>query len=426
MSFSALGFSGRFQVLDSQFHALEPTEKPGTQNLERRPMFPTVTVSARGEDRLRSGHPWVYKGDVTDARAGAGDVVTVRGPRGRPLGRALFSDRSQITLRLLSFDTSDGGEDVAALVRARLEQAIAFRAALAIDATAYRLVHGEADLLPSLVVDRYGDCLVVQTLSQGMDRLTPVVVSALTDLLQPRGILARNDPRARTLEGLAQQVEVLAGDVPPRIEVTELGVRYDVDVHHGQKTGLFLDQRENRAAAAVYARGRLLDCFSYHGGFALVLGPKCREAVAFDVSEDAVAQLRANAARNGVTVDARVGNVFDELRGLERLRERFDTIVLDPPAFAKNKAAVANARAGYKEINLRALKLLNPGGTLVTCSCSYHVNEAMLAEIVYEAAVDAQAHVTVTEKRMQGRDHPVMLAMPESYYLKCFILRKVA
>ena len=203
-------------------------------------------------------------------------------------------------------------------------------------------------------------------------------------------------------------------------------MHYDVDLRRGQKTGLFLDQRENRAAAAVYARGRMLDCFSYNGGFALVMGRRCDETIAFDVSEDAVARVRQNATRNGVAIDARVGNVFDELRGLDRLGERFDTIVLDPPAFAKNKAAVTNARAGYKEINLRALKLLNPGGTLVTCSCSYNINEAAFAEIVYDASVDAQAHVTVVEKRMQGRDHPVLLGVPETYYLKCFILRKLA
>jgi 23S rRNA (cytosine1962-C5)-methyltransferase len=389
-------------------------------------MAPTVTVNARGADRVQSGHPWIYRADVADVRAAAGDVVIVRGPRGRPIGRALFSDRSQITLRLLSFEASEADLDVTAFVRARIVAALAFREALKIDATAYRLVHGEADLLPSLVVDRYGDYLVVQTLSQGMDRLLPAVAAALTELVQPRGILARNDPRSRVLEGLEQRVEVIDGGVPERVAVTELGVEYEVDLRHGQKTGLFLDQRENRAAAAEYARGRLLDCFSYHGGFAMVLGRRCQETIAFDVSADAVAQLRANASRNGVVVDARVGNVFDELRGLDRLRERFDTIVLDPPAFAKNKAAIANARAGYKEINLRALKLLSPGGTLITCSCSYHVNEAMFAEIVYEAAVDAQAHVTVAEKRMQGRDHPVLLGMPESYYLKCFILRKLA
>ena len=389
-------------------------------------MTATATISARGEERLNGGHPWIYRADVTDVHAAGGDVVLVRGPRGRPLGRALFSDRSQIALRLLSYGSIDAEAEVAALVRARIEAAVLFRRSLAIDATAYRLVHGEGDLLPSLIVDRYGEYLVVQALSQGTDRLMPVVVSALTDLLRPRGILARNDPRARVLEGLEQRVEVLAGDVPETVSVVESGIEYDVDLRRGQKTGLFLDQRENRAAAAAYARGRLLDCFSYNGGFALVLGRNCRETIAIDVSDDAVARVAANAARNGIAVDARVGNVFDELRGLERVGERFDTIVLDPPAFAKNKAAVANARAGYKEINLRALKLLNTGGTLVTCSCSYNVSEAMFAEVVYDAAIDGRAHVTVVEKRMQGRDHPVMLGVPETYYLKCFILRKVA
>jgi 23S rRNA (cytosine1962-C5)-methyltransferase len=386
-------------------------------------MIPTVVISARGEERLRGGHPWIYRADVADARAAAGDIVQVRSPRGQTLGSALFSDRSQITLRMLTYGESIADE---ALIRRRIEAAIAFRRSLAIDATAFRLVHGEADLLPSLIVDCYGDYVVVQALSQGMDRLMPAVVAALTDLLHPGGILARNDPRARLLDGLEQRVDVLAGEVPESVTITETGVQYDVDLRHGQKTGLFLDQRENRAAGAAYARGRMLDCFSYNGGFALVMGRSCDEVIAFDVSEDAVARVRQNAARNGATVDARVGNVFDELRGMDRLGERFDTIVLDPPAFAKNKAAVVNARAGYKEINLRALKLLKPGGTLVTCSCSYNINEAAFAEIVYDASVDAQAHVTVVEKRMQGRDHPVLLGVPETYYLKCFILRKLA
>lgn len=386
------------------------------------PAVPAVVVSPRGEARLRGGHPWIYRSDLIEIAAAAGDRVTVRARRGRTLGQALYSDQSEIALRMLT-DGDTPADD--ALIAERIGSAIAYRESLAIDATACRLVHGEADRLPSLIVDRYGDHLVVQLLSQGMDRLTPLVIAVLQDRLHPRGILARNDTRSRLKEGLEQRVEVLAGDVPDLVDVVELGVRYEVDLRHGQKTGLFLDQRENRAAAAGYAHGRLLDCFSYHGGFALALADRCRETIAIDISEDAVARLGANAGRNGRAVDARVGNVFDELRAFERAGERFDTVVLDPPAFAKNKAALMKAAAGYKDINLRALKLLAPGGILVTCSCSYHLSEAALAEIVYEAAVDAGVHVTVVEKRMQGRDHPVLLGVPETYYLKCFILRKL-
>jgi 23S rRNA (cytosine1962-C5)-methyltransferase len=386
-------------------------------------LTPTVTISARGEERLRSGHPWIYRSDVKASTAAAGDRVVVQSARGgRPLGAAFYSDRSQIALRMLTAGEAPADD---ALIRKRIEDAVAFRKTLAIDATAYRLIHGEADLLPSIVVDRYDDYLVIQTLSQGADRILALVVTTLQELLHPKGILERNDPRTRALEGLQQKVDVIAGDVPETVAVTENGIRYDVDLRRGQKTGLFLDQRENRAAARQYAHGRLLDCFTYNGAFALTLAPQCAQTIAFDASEDAISRVRQNAASNGVSVDARVGNVFDELRGLEWLGERFDTIVLDPPAFAKNKASIVNARAGYKEINLRALKLLNPGGMLVTCSCSYNVSEAMFAEIVYEAAVDAMANVTVVEKRMQGRDHPVLLGVPETYYLKCFLLRKL-
>ncbi len=385
-------------------------------------MIPTVIVSARGEQRASIGHPWIYRGDIIEARAAAGDIVVVRGMRGRVVGRAFYSDRSMIAVRMLVHGDLPADES---LLRTRLGAALEFRDSLGVHASAYRLVHGEADLLPSLIVDRYGEYLVMQALSQGADRIAPLVVSALIDLLHPRGILARNDPRARLLEGLEQRVEVLAGEVPESVAVHEGEIEYEVDLRRGQKTGLFLDQRENRAAAAQYARGRLLDCFSYNGGFALRLAARCQETIAIDISEEAVERARRNAQRNGVTIDARVGNVFDELRGLERLGERFDTIVLDPPAFAKTKAAVPKATSGYKEINLRALKLLNPGGTLVTCSCSYHLSEAAFAEIVYSAAVDAHAQVTVLEKRMQGRDHPVLLGVPETYYLKCLILRKL-
>jgi len=385
-------------------------------------MNPTVTISVRGEQRLRGGHPWIYRSDINEATAGPGDIVAVRNVKGRVLGSALYSDRSQIAIRMLTY-----GERVAdaALIASRIASAIAFRESLAIDATAYRLVHGEADLLPSLVVDRYGDYLVVQALSQGMDRLLPVVVETLSALLRPKGILARNDPKARVLDGLPQEIALLQGEVPDTVTVQECGLEYEVDLRHGQKTGLFLDQRENREAAARYARGRVLDCFSYNGGFAMKMASRATETIAFDISEDAVARVRSNAVRNGVTVDARVGNVFDELRGLDRVKERFDTIVLDPPAFAKTKSAVEKAVTGYKEINLRALRMLKPGGFLITCSCSYNISEGMFAQIVYDAAVDAETHVTMVEKRMQGRDHPVLLGVPETYYLKCFILRKV-
>jgi 23S rRNA (cytosine1962-C5)-methyltransferase len=384
---------------------------------------PTVTISTRGEQRIRNGHPWIYRSDVVRAVAGPGDTVAVVGGRGRLLGHALYSERSEIALRMLTHGEQAAGPD---LWRERLAQAVRFRESLAIDATAYRLVHGEADRLPSLVVDRYGDHLVLQALSQGTDRLLPEVVQLLVERLQPAGILARNDPRVRLLEGLEQRVEVLHGEVPQAIEVREGHVRYQVDPYRGQKTGLFLDQRENRLAAAQYARGRLLDTFSYNGGFALALAPRCDEVIAIDISEDAVARIRLNAEQNGLgNVQARAMNVFDELRELERRGERFDTIVLDPPAFAKSKAAVKKALSGYKEINLRALKLLAPGGFLVTCSCSYNVSEGMFADVLAAAAVDAHAEVAVVEKRMQGRDHPVLMTVPETYYLKCFILRRL-
>ncbi len=384
---------------------------------------PHVVVSSRGEERLRGGHPWIYRADVADIRAAGGDTVAVLNPRGRIIGRALYSQQSQIALRLLVIGEAAAGLD---LWRTRLQAAIAFRESLRIDATAYRLVHGEADLLPSLVVDRYDRHVVVQALSQGVERLLPDIVAMLTAALSPAGILARHDVRVRHLEGLDAGVTLLAGEVPAQVTVREGRIEHMVDLWKGQKTGLFLDQRENRIAARQYARGRMLDGFSYHGAFALQLADLCDEVIALDVSEEAVAQIGRNAQRNGITnVQARCVNVFDELRTLERAGERFDTVVLDPPAFAKNKDAVEKAYAGYKEINLRALKLLRPGGTLVTCSCSYHIDEATFGQIVYDAAVDARTRVMVVEKRMQARDHPVLLGMPESYYLKCFILRKM-
>ena len=380
-------------------------------------------MSRKGEQRLSAGHPWIYRSDITDADAEPGDTVTVVTQQKQVLGQALFSDQSQITLRMLTRGRAVADQS---LWRARLDAAVSFRERLELDATAYRLVNGEADLLPSLVVDRYGDYLVVQALSQGTNRRLPEIVELLVERVRPAGILARNDPKVRLLEGLDREVRLLHGEVPESIPVREGPVKYDVNVWTGQKTGLFLDQRENREAAARYARGRLLDCFSYHGGFALRLAGQCDEVVAMDVSADAVVRIAANAASNGVTnLEAVEANVFDELRRLLDAGDHFDTIVLDPPAFAKSKAAVPSAMAGYKEINLRALGLLTPGGTLVTCSCSYNVSEAMFEAMLLAAAADAGVSVSIVEKRMQGRDHPVLLGVPETYYLKCFILRRV-
>jgi 23S rRNA (cytosine1962-C5)-methyltransferase len=387
-------------------------------------------VSRRGQDRIRAGHPWIYRSDVASVEAEPGDIVRVVNERDRRLGWALFSSASQIALRMISTVTSAETLDERAWLSERIAAAAAYRASLAIDATAYRLVNGEADRLPALVVDRYGDdggaVLVVQTLTQGMDRRLALITELLVQQFAPRGVLARNDPKVRRLEGLDEQVEVIHGDVPDQLEVRDGALRMHVDVRHGQKTGLFLDQRENHAAAARYARGRALDAFAYHGGFAMHLASRAASVIALDSSAPAIAATLANARLNGLAnIEAREVNVFDELRELETGGERFDTIVLDPPAFAKNKASVERAMAGYKEINLRALRILAPGGHLVTCSCSYNVSEEMFMAIIEQAAADAHATVALVEKRLQSRDHPVLVGVPETHYLKCFVLRKL-
>ncbi|HET7745782.1 MAG TPA: class I SAM-dependent rRNA methyltransferase, partial [Vicinamibacteria bacterium] len=304
--------------------------------------------------------------------------------------------------------------------------AVAWRETVAPGTDAYRVVHGEGDGIPSLVVDRYRDWLVIQTLSQGTDARKDEVVALLVELLKPAGILERNDPRVRGLEGLEQRVSLLHGQVPETVEVSEHGVAFEADLWRGQKTGLFLDQRENHLMAREYARGHVLDAFTYNGGFGLSVAARAERVLAVDVSEEAVKRVQRNAERNRLSnVEAREGNVFDVLRELHEDGQRFDTVVLDPPAFAKSKDAVERARRGYKDINLRALRILKPGGVLITCSCSYHVHEADLEAILHAAAVDAGATVTVVEKRRQSRDHPVLLGVPETYYLKCFVLRRL-
>jgi 23S rRNA (cytosine1962-C5)-methyltransferase len=408
-----------------------PRGRPASQALvydaRMQVTHPVVRVSTRGADRIRSGHPWVYRSDIRDANAEPGDLVQVESERGRPLGLAFWSGASQISLRFLGVGPVD---DERAFLLGRLRAAVAYRDSLAIDATAFRAVNAEADRLPGLIVDVYGAppdrVVVVQTLTQAMDRRLSMLGDLLVEVLSPTGVLARNDPRVRRLEGLPEQVVVVRGEVPETVDVREGPLTLTVNLREGQKTGLFLDQRENHAAAAGYARGRALDAFAYHGGFGLRLAPHCDSVLALDSSEPAIRQIRADAARNGLAnVEAREVNVFDELREREIARDRFETIVLDPPAFARNKASVDRAAAGYKEINLRALKLLAPGGILATCSCSYNIDESMFEAILESAAADAQATVVVVERRTQARDHPVLLAVPETHYLKCFVLRKL-
>jgi len=381
----------------------------------------SVVVSRRGEERARRGHPWIYRSDV-QGEAAPGALVRVVGHRARPVGFAFYSSTSEIRLRLVGRGESlDPG-----FLAARIAAAVAWRRSALGDPAACRLVHGEADGLPSLIVDRYADVLVLQTLSQATERLKPEIVQSLVEQLRPRGILERNDPRVRELEGLERKVSALWGEVPRDVHVREGDLDLAVDVWQGQKTGLFLDQRENHAAARGYSRGRVLDAFSYTGGFGLQAASAADRVLAVDVSGAALARLAATAAANGLdNVETREANAFDVLRELDDAGDRFDAIFLDPPAFAKSKAAVPKARRGYKEINLRALRCLAPGGVLVTCSCSYNVRESEFEEILERAARDVSVPVAVVEKRRQSRDHPVLLAVPETYYLKCFVLRRL-
>lgn len=387
-----------------------------------------VTLRRGRAKPLWFGHPWIYSEAIaqTEGEATPGAEVAVHDHEGRFVGRGLLSPQSQIRVRLCT--RRDEPLDAAFFAR-RVASAAALRRRLGLpDAAtdAFRLINSEGDGLPGLTVDAYGDALVVQFGTIGMWTRQAGLLDALEAEVHPRTIYAAAASSFAAIEGFAAAPQVLRGEERDQVTCREHGVVQEVEPLKAQKTGLFLDQRENRDAASLYAAGRLLDCFSYHGGFALRLASRCPDATALDISEEAVARILENASRNRQPhVRARAVNVFDELRRLERSGERFDTIVLDPPAFAKNKAAVPRALAGYKEINLRALRLLSPGGHLVTCSCSYNVDEATFGEVVHEAAVDAQARVTVVEKRMQGRDHPVLLGVPETYYLKCFILRRV-
>jgi 23S rRNA (cytosine1962-C5)-methyltransferase len=381
-----------------------------------------VTVNRKAEDRLASGHPWVYASDVTDdGGAAPGDAVRVVNPRGRFLGVAHFSAASQIRLRLLTRDDRPIGRD---FFLERLRAAIAFRRLTVQDSSACRLVHGEADLLPALIVDQYGSHLSVQLLDQGMDRAAPLIADCLRELLEPASILARNDVGVRRLEQLPLEPRPLYGEPPARIEITMNGLQFVVDPWRGQKTGVFLDQRENYQAAARWARGRGLDLFTCNGGFALHAARRCESIEAVDSSASALELAAENARRNGAAnIQWREANAFDYLTGLVSARRQFDWIVLDPPAFAKSRANLDAALRAYREINYKALKLLAAGGVLITCSCSHHVAESTLLELVASAALSAGRTLRVLERRTQASDHPILLTVPETHYLKCLILQ---
>lgn len=383
----------------------------------------TARVTKRGADRIRHGHLWIYRSDLlTPVDAAAGSIVPVQDPHGNFVGQGFYSDKSEITLRILTRSEEQIGEG---WWRQRIKSAAQARERVAVSSNAYRVLNSESDLVPSLIIDRYDNILTLQTLSQGSETIKLVVVKILVEEFSPRAIVERNDVRVRQLEGLPLVSGTLYGECPDEIEVTQHALRFTVAPLGGQKTGSFLDQRENRLAAQGFAHGRALDCFTFTGGFAIHLASVCETVLGIDISSEAIARARENARLNqALNVEFREANVFDTLRELEG-SESFDTIVLDPPAFAKNRRSIKAATRGYKEINLRAMKLLNKGGILVTCTCSYHISEAMFADIIAEAAVDAHRKVQLLEKRMQSSDHPVLLGVPETYYLKCLILRVI-
>jgi len=384
--------------------------------------LPVVKVSRKGANRLDEGHVWVYRSDIVTADGIApGALIGVADERGKFLGTALYSGASQIAIRMLS---KEAIRDLDGLLRKRLQEAIAYRERVVGDTDAYRVVFSEADFLPGLIVDRYNDLLSLQVLTQAMDTeaVRQVIISELRERLKPAAIAERVDPRVRELEQLpARSSSLLQGEQKTTV-FSMNGVRFHYEAFEGQKTGAFLDQRENYAAAAQYARGEALDVFCYHGGFALHLAQHCSKVTGVDSSRPALEVADRNAGLNGREVEWIEANAFDLLRDYASAGQQYDTIVLDPPAFAKSKSNLETALRGYKELNLRALKMLRPGGILVTCSCSYHVSPADLLEVVAQAARDMHRNLRIVENRTQAKDHPILLTVPETAYLKCIVL----
>jgi 23S rRNA (cytosine1962-C5)-methyltransferase len=383
-----------------------------------------ATVSAKGAHRWQHGHPWIYRSDVVQRPSGPPGAVVVHDHRGRSLGWALWSPASEISLRMVDHD---GRTPIThAWWRARLKAAIERRRPLEGLATAYRLVHGEGDGCPSLICDRYDRWLVVQLMSAGLEAFRDEIVASLNELVKPAGILARNDVPLRAKEKLPIGVEMLSGEVPEEIEIVEHGVRYLAAPWRGQKTGAFLDQRENRALIGDLAHGRALDCFSYHGSFALHLARHADTVIALDSSADALRRAEENCARNGLrNVELVEADAFDFLRARQTTGDTFDTIVLDPPAFAKTRSAVPGALRGYKEINMRALRLLRPGGLLFTASCSFHLTKPLFLEMLQSAAGDSDRRVVLRTVTGQPLDHPEVITIPETGYLKGALLEVV-
>ena len=384
-------------------------------------MLNTARVTTKGLRRWESGHPWIYRSDVAERPESEAGAVIVRDSRNRPLGWALWSPRSEISLRFIERNTDIPID--AAWWRARIEDAASRRAGLDTVTNAYRVVHGEADGLPSLVVDRYDRWAVVQLMSAGLESFRGEIVHALVEVLRVDGILARNDVALRSKEGLARETVLLHGEVPHEVEADEHGVRYIAAPWTGQKTGAFLDQRENRRLVGEIARGIALDCFSYHGSFALHLARQADRVIALDSSAQALERARQNAALNNMAnIDFVETNAFDFLREKEEAGARFDTIVLDPPAFAKTRNSVPAALRGYKDINMRAMRLLSSGGMLFTASCSFHLSKALFLEVLEAAAADSGRRIAIRELRGQPLDHPEILTIPETGYIKGALL----
>jgi len=387
-----------------------------------------ISINARAASRLRSGHVWVYESDVVSPNhAGPGALVHVVDPKGKVLGSAVYSSSSQIMLRLLTRDAISSEEELLQLTRTRLREALAYRSRIIHDSNAYRLVFSEADRLPGLIIDRYNDVFTMQVLTQAWDKpeRRQAIVQSLQEFTRAEHIVERVDERIRELEQLpALAPSVLHGSRSATI-FTMNGVQFHYDALSGQKTGAFLDQRENYAAAVNYARGQALDVCTYQGGFALHLARVCEKVTALDISREALEVAEQNEELNATSnrneIEWMEANAFDLMKDYAAAGQQYDTIVLDPPAFAKSKRTLEPALRGYKELNLRALKMLRPGGVLVTCSCSFHVSEADFLEVLTAAAQDARRSVHILEKRTQSKDHPILLGVPETYYLKCVI-----